>query len=98
MCHAWSDRASPEACGAVLASPARLAGVARGPAALWETGSGPRRFPSCGVLLSDAVAMRCACLTAALNRAHHAPHLTGIRPSIAQLTSLLSGVATSPVL
>jgi hypothetical protein len=49
MCHAWSDRASPEACGAVRATPARLAGVARGPAALWETGSGPRRFPSCGV-------------------------------------------------
>ena len=68
MRHAWSDRAYREACEAVLASPACLAVPMRhgGHAALWETGSGQRRFPSRGVSLSDAVAMRCVLMTAAL--------------------------------
>jgi len=38
----------------------RRASVARGQAALWEPGSGPRRVPSRGVVRSEAVAMRCA--------------------------------------
>jgi hypothetical protein len=85
MRHAWSDRASPGACGAVLASPAcrGRASAARGHAALWEPGSGPRRVSSRGVSLSDAVAMRCVRLTAALNRAPPDPHPTGIRPGVA---------------
>src|SRR5215831_15184838 len=98
MRHAWSNRASPGACGAVLASPACRAVPARhgGHAALWEPGSGPRRVPSRGVVLSDAMAMRCARMPAALNRAYHDPHLTGTRPGGAQRTCLLSGVAPSP--
>ena len=81
-----------------IASMPCLASAARGHAALWEPGSGQRRCPSRGVVLSDAVAMRCARMTAALNSAHHDPHPPGTRPSGAQRTSLLSCVATSPVL
>src|SRR5215831_11842391 len=70
--HAWSDRAYPEACGAVLASPAWLAVPARHGVMLRSgSHSGQRRCPSRGVVLSDAVAMRCARMTAALNRAPH---------------------------
>jgi hypothetical protein len=81
-----------------IASMPRRASAARGHAALWEPGSGQRRVPSRGVVLEDAVAMRCVRLTAALNRAHHDPHLTGTQPSGAQRTCLLSGVVPSPVL
>src|SRR5262249_44463743 len=100
MRHAWSNRASPGACGAVLASPACRAVPARqgGHAALWEPGSGPRRVPSRGGVLSDAGAMRCVRMPAALNRTHHDPYLTGTRPGGAQRTCLLSCGATSPVL
>ena len=76
-----------------LASRPRRASATRGQAALWETGSGQRRFPSRGVVLSDAVAMRCARLTAAFNRAHHDPYLTGTRPGVTQRTCLLSCLA-----
>ena len=60
-----------------IASMPRLASAARGHAALWEPGSGERRVPSRGVVLSDAVAIQCARIPAALNRAPDEPHLRG---------------------
>src|SRR5262249_46983409 len=63
-----------------IASTPRLASAARDQAALWETCRGQRRPPSRGVLRSDAVAMRCVRMPAALNSAHHDPHPTETRP------------------
>src|SRR5262249_11696967 len=42
-----------------ITSMPRRASAARRPAALWGTDSEQRRFPSRGVLLDDAVALRC---------------------------------------
>src|SRR5262249_17368274 len=92
-------RAYPEACGAVLASPACRALPARhGVLLLSGSHSGQRRCPSRGVVLLDAVAMRCARMTAALNRAPHDPYLTGTHPWVAERACPLSCVSTSPVL
>ena len=76
-----------------VTSMTRRASAARGHTALWEPGSGQRRVPSRGVVLSDAVAMRCARMTAAFNSVHHDPHLTGTRPGVTQRMYLLSCLA-----
>src|SRR5262249_15632925 len=78
MRHAWSDRAYPEACGTVLASPACLALPARHGVMLLSGRQAADSVASSAAGFRSRMPWPCgACMTAALNSAHHDPHPTG---------------------